>query len=322
MQVEEIVKEDTLDVMDDEKGGESGDGCNTLTKYELKRLEAEKRVKRINELMELIQKINEEIHLKNEEVKVHQTELQELLKVQIALPPMRQKREKRVKEVDSQEEEGTASGTRRREKVEKEKEEEPKKQLGTFSKFFFTPPPPPPPIEVLPTPSPSPSPFSPGGSGSGKRRARAVSYDEVDKKVRLENFEITDIFQLKNIDVDFVRECLEKCDVTGDIKLFRRIFTKGIPKDQQLLRYLGGKNYQTKRNGLWIDDMNAGYIKHVLMKIFEQSYMYANDFEHYGENIDRFLMNQEHINSFNDDKYIEKLMAQITNIVDIKVGDK
>jgi hypothetical protein len=126
----------------------------------------------------------------------------------------------------------------------------------------------------------------------------------------LENFEITDIFQLKDIDIDFVRECLEKCDIAGDIKLFRRIFTKGIPKDHQLLRYLGGKNYQTKRNGLWIDDLNAGYIKHVIVKIFEQSYLSVNDLEHYGDNIDRFLMNQEHINSFNDDKYIEKMIIE------------
>lgn len=280
-----------------------------LSKAELRKIEAEKRVKRIHELMELIEKSNEELQK-------YQSELMEVLKVHITIPQIRPRRERKAKDMDDSEKEdggsggGSSTGNVRREREPSIIDKKP----NSFNKFFFTPvveevkP-----IEVV-TPTPTPL--------LAKRRARAVSYDETDKKSRLENFEIVDIFQLKNVDVDFVRECLEKCDVTGDIKLFRRIFTTNIPKDKQILRFLGGKNYQTKRNGLWIDDLNASYMKHVIKKIFEQSYILVNDLEHYGENIDRFLMNQEHINSFNDDKYIEKLMAQITNIIDIKVGDK
>lgn len=280
--------------------------AETLSKYEMKKMETEKRVKRIHELIELVQKTSDELH-------EYQNELVDLLKVHIVMPSFRPRRERKGR---SENDEDENSG----------KEDVKKSAATIFNKFFFAPPTPEEPLSV-PVPvaitTETPSPVTPQ-TPSVKRRARAVSYDDLEKKskVRMENFEIVDIFQLKNIDVDFVRECLEKCDITGDIKLFRQIFTKGIPKDQQIIRYLGGKNYQTKRNGLWIDDLNAGYIKHVLLKIFESSYISVNDLEHYGDNIDRFLMNQEHINSFTDDKYIEKLIAQITNIIDIKVGDK
>ena len=52
---------------------------NNLSKSELKRIETEKRVKRIHELMELIDKANEEIQF-------YQDELWDLLKTQIKLP--------------------------------------------------------------------------------------------------------------------------------------------------------------------------------------------------------------------------------------------
>ncbi len=327
-QKSEIAEERKSEITEEQKTEEQKVAEEIHSKAELKRIEAEKRIKRIHELFDLIEKDQEELKKFQNELESHQNELTELVKAQIAAGQVRQKRDRKAKDVDEEcgnnSEKDAKEGKERRERERKERREKEekkeevveKKPPGAFSKFFFTPPPPPPPpVEPVFAPSSAtPSPI--------KRRARAVSYDEMDKKTRLENFEIADIFQLKNIDVDLVRECLEKCDVTGDIKLFRRIFTTGIPKDKQLLRYLGGKNYQTKRNGLWIDDLNASYMKHVIKKIFEQSYTIVNDLEHYGENIDRFLMNQEHINSFNDDKYIEKLMGQITNIIDIKVGDK
>ncbi len=296
----------------EEESGTKGEE-EVLSKAEARRLETERRIKRIHELLELIQKKSEEINSANQELNTYQNELCELVKSQVSFPLIRQRRERRNKESEDEEKGGGKGGKSGKEEVGGEK------KSPFFNKFFFVPPPPPVPP---PVPEPvshvshvkelTPSPI--------KRRARAVSYDELDKekKVKMENFEITDIFQLKSIDVDFVRECLEKCDISSDIKLFRRIFIRGIPKDQQLLRYLGGKNYQTKRNGLWIDDLNGSYIKHVLVKIYEQSYLQVNDLEHYGENMDRFLSNQEHIHEFGDDKYVEKLMNQITGIIDIK----
>jgi hypothetical protein len=34
--------------------------------------------------------------------------------------------------------------------------------------------------------------------------------------------------------------------------------------------------------------------------------------------VDQFLINQDHITQFDDDKYMEKLMSQISTIIDIK----
>ena len=159
--------------------------------------------------------------------------------------------------------------------------------------------------------------------GAGKkpvrRRARAVSFDETQKKARMENFEICDIFELKGIEPEFVRECLEKCDVTGDVKLFRQLFIKNVPKEQQILRFVGNKNYQCRRNGLWIDDHNGNYVRHVIRKIFEKSYLAVNELDHYDGKVDQFFANSEHILEISSgDKYMDSLMSHINQIVDIK----
>ncbi len=86
-----------------------------LSKSELKRIETEKRVKRIHELMELIDKANEEMQF-------YQDELWDLLKNQIKLPN-KQKRERKVrveKNDDEEEVEGDNSQVKRKEKKEKE----------------------------------------------------------------------------------------------------------------------------------------------------------------------------------------------------------
>lgn len=286
---------------------------NNLSKSELKRIETEKRMKRIHELMELIDKANEEIQ-------VYQEELWDLLKTQIKLPN-KQKRERKVKVEKHDEEEDALTSDENNGKKKEKKEKEIKdisKKISPFDRFFK------PHVneedkddkEVS-----DPIVLTKVDSIIRKQRARAVSYDDIDKNIKkkkIEHFEVTDIFQLEGIEPEFVRECLEKCDITGDIRLFRRLFIKNISKDQQIVRFLGGKNYQVKRNDLWIEDLNGIYIKTVLAKIFEKSYIVVNELEHYTGNIDQFLINQDHITQFDDDKYMEKLMGQISTIIDIK----
>jgi hypothetical protein len=273
---------------------------NNLSKSELKRLETEKRVKRTHELMELIDKANEEIQ-------IYQDELWELLKIQIKLPN-KQKRERKVKNDEE-------SSDENKKKKDKEVKDIPKK-LSPFDRFFKPP-------NVTKENDENIDSIIPliKIDSIKKQRARAVSYDDLDKSIKkkkIEHFEVIDIFQIEGIEPEFVRECLEKCDITGDIRLFRKLFVKNIPKDQQIVRYLGGKNYEVKRNDLWIDDLNGNYIKNVLAKIFEKSYIVVNELQHYNGNIDQFLINQDHITQFDDDKYMEKFMSQISNIIDIK----
>ncbi len=280
------------------------------SKVELKRVETEKRVKRIHELMELIDKANEEIQ-------IYQDELWDLLKTQIKLPN-KQKRERKARVYDDENKEEEAEGdhNKRREKKEKEKERDISKKISPFDRFFK-----PKEVESEENNEIQGKITLERVDSTKKQRARAVSYDDIDKNIKkkkIEHFEVTDIYQIEGIEPEFVRECLEKCDVTGDIRLFRRLFIKNIPKEQQLLRYFGGKNYQVKRNDLWIDDLNGIYIKSVLSKMFEKSYIIVNELDHYKDNIDQFLINQDHITQFDDDKYMEKLMAQITSIVDVK----
>ncbi len=279
------------------------DSTPSISKSELKRLETEKRIKRIHELMELIDKANEEIQ-------IYQDELWDLLKTQIKLP---QKRERKIRDKEKDEE----NENKKEKEKEKEKEKDISKKISPFDRFFK-------PIakeEEKKIEESEPIHIQRVDSLNKKQRARAVSYDDLDKSIKkkkIEHFEVMDIYQIEGIEPEFVRECLEKCDVTGDIRLFRRLFIKNIPKDQQLVRYFGGKNYQVKRNDLWIDDLNGIYIKSVLSKIFEKSYIVVNELDHYKANIDQFLINQDHITQFDDDKYMEKLMSQVTSIIDVK----
>ena len=65
------------------------------------------------------------------------------------------------------------------------------------------------------------------------------------------------------------------------------------------------------------DDTNGEYIINVILKNIELCYMKINNTDNYGDNIDQFLKNQEHINKLNDNKYKEKIMSQIIKLIDI-----
>ncbi len=325
-----------------EKSTEESSAAN-LTKAETKRLESEKRVKRIHELMVLIEKLNEDID-------AYHSELWELLRQQVVLLPVRQRRERKPKEIAAEGGSGSgeegedgmgqveaANGEKRVKSRLPPPQPIPPERAAMLEKFFRSKP-----DEAAAAATAKKDDFAQfglsyanipgnvpaevaakaeGGAGTGKRRARAraVSFDETQKKARMENFEICDIFELKGIEPEFVRECLEKCDVTGDVKLFRQIFIKNVPKEQQILRFVGNKNYQCRRNGLWIDDHNGNYVRHVIRKIFENSYMAVNDLDHYDGKVDQFFANSEHILAISsEDKYMENLMSHINQLVDIK----
>ena len=310
-----------------------------LTKAEAKRLDAEKRVKRIHELMVLIEKLNEDID-------AYHSELWELLRQQVVLLPVRQRRERKPREIatgsyaSGDDGDGTGGGEgggggggrhhvmppippERAAMLERFFRSKPEEagaaavKKDEFAHFGLT-------YANVPgnTPEEVAAKAAAGGGGAGKpvrRRARAVSFDEIQKKGRMENFEICDIFELKGIEPEFVRECLEKCDVTGDVKLFRQLFTKNVPKEQQILRFVGNKNYQCRRNGLWIDDHNGNYVRHVIRKIFEKSYLAVNELDHYEGKVDQFFANSEHILEISSgDKYMDNLMSHVNQIVDIK----
>jgi hypothetical protein len=351
---EEKIQEDRVS---EEKVQEESAAAN-LTKAEAKRLESEKRVKRIHELMVLIEKLNEDID-------AYHSELWELLRQQVVLLPLRQRRERKPKEIagaagSGSGEEGddghveaatggmghveAANGEKRVRSRHPPPQPIPPERAAMLEKFFRSKP-----DEATAASTAKKDEFAQfglsyanipgnvpgnstiestkkaeGGTGAGaggkrRARARAVSFDETQKKAKIENFEICDIFELKGVEPEFVRECLEKCDVTGDVRLFRQIFIKNVPKEQQILRFVGSKNYQCRRNGLWIDDHNGNYVRHVIRKIFENSYMMVNDLEHYDGRVDQFFTNSEHILAISsEDKYMDNLMNHINQLVDIK----
>jgi hypothetical protein len=65
------------------------------------------------------------------------------------------------------------------------------------------------------------------------------------------------------------------------------------------------------------DDTNGEYIVSTVLKNIELCYMKVNNMDNYGDDIDQFLKNQEHINRLHDIKYKEKIMALIISNIDI-----
>ena len=65
------------------------------------------------------------------------------------------------------------------------------------------------------------------------------------------------------------------------------------------------------------DDKNGKYIKETLIKNITMCYMKVNKLENYDADMEQFLKNQEHINNISEQKYMDKFLQKIVNIVDI-----
>ncbi len=128
------------------------------------------------------------------------------------------------------------------------------------------------------------------------------------RDLKLETFEIP---------VDFVKKCLEMNSMGGDIKLFKKMYIDGVPKEYLPIRHIR-KKFQYWLNGhMNDDDSNGSYIKDTITRNIESLYLKINMYENYQSNIDQFVNNQDHINKLSDEKHKEKFLLQIIPIVDL-----
>jgi hypothetical protein len=128
------------------------------------------------------------------------------------------------------------------------------------------------------------------------------------KNVRIEQFNIS-----KNI----ILECLNMHSLEGDIKLFKILYLNDITKDFYPLRYLNKKEYQYMNDNKWNNDTNGSYIKEIILKKnIARCYLKVNTIDNVKNNND-FIENQQHISKILDEKYQEKWLNKIKNLIKI-----
>lgn len=112
----------------------------------------------------------------------------------------------------------------------------------------------------------------------------------------------------------FIRKCLEMNSMIGDMKMFQKMYLENVSKEFYPIRYVK-KTYQYWLNGRMHDDIGGSYIKNTISRNIEILYMKMNTFEYYGEKVDKFMNNQEHICKLSDEKYKDKMLQQIIQII-------
>ena len=154
---------------------------------------------------------------------------------------------------------------------------------------------------------------------NNKKKIKKNSITEQTENIEnSKNYEYKDIKkEFFNIDDKFVKDCLNMNNLTGDIKLFKKLYIDNIPKEFYPIRHIQ-KNFQ-----YWLidhmvdDDMNGSYIKNIILSNIENCYLKVNTFENYSDNMEQFLKNQEHINKLSENKYKDNFLNKIIPLISI-----
>ena len=125
--------------------------------------------------------------------------------------------------------------------------------------------------------------------------------------------------KVKHFDIDekIIKKYLNMNSTNGDIQLFKKIYIENVAKEYIPIRHIKKKFQYWISDHMQDDDTNGEYIVNVVLKNIELCYMKVNNMDNYGDDIDQFLKNQEHINRLHDIKYKEKIMALIISHIDI-----
>ena len=123
-----------------------------------------------------------------------------------------------------------------------------------------------------------------------------------------------------DLDFDFVQKCLHGQSMQNDLKIFKKIYIDNIPCGYYSIRNIK-KKYQYWLSGTMNNDDDHGtYIKDTISSNIYNCYLKINNYDNYADDIDQFVKNQEYILNLNEQKYKDKLFAQIIKI--IQIGSK
>lgn len=120
-----------------------------------------------------------------------------------------------------------------------------------------------------------------------------------------------------DLDFNFVQKSLHGQSMQNDLKIFKKLYIDNIPCGYYSIRNIK-KKYQYWLNGTMNnDDDNGSYIKDTISTNIYNCYLKINNYDNYAEDIDQFVKNQEYILNLNEQKYKDKLFAQIIKIIQI-----
>ena len=125
--------------------------------------------------------------------------------------------------------------------------------------------------------------------------------------------------KVKHFDIDekIIKKYLNMNSTNGDIQLFKKMYIENVAKEYIPIRHIKKKFQYWISDHMQDDDTNGEYIVSTVLKNIELCYMKVNNMDNYGDDIDQFLKNQEHINRLHDIKYKEKIIALIISNIDI-----
>jgi len=120
-----------------------------------------------------------------------------------------------------------------------------------------------------------------------------------------------------NIDAEFIKNCLLMNSMNGDIRLFKKMYIDNVSKEYYPIRHIKKKFQYWINDHMEDDNTNGKYIKDTIIKNIEMCYLKINTYENFGNNSEQFMKNQEHIDNITEQKYKDKFLLQIINIINI-----
>ena len=128
------------------------------------------------------------------------------------------------------------------------------------------------------------------------------------KELKVEQFEIDD---------EFIKSCLLMNSMNGDIRLFKKMYIDNVSKEYYPIRHIKKKFQYWINDHMEDDNTNGKYIKDTIIQNIEICYLKINTYENFGNNSEQFMKNQEHIDNITEQKYKDKFLMQIINIINI-----
>jgi outer membrane murein-binding lipoprotein Lpp len=119
-----------------------------------------------------------------------------------------------------------------------------------------------------------------------------------------------------DIDNYYIIECLDMNSMEGELKIFKKIYIENVSKEYYPIRSIR-KKLQYWKDGIMNDDITNTYIKSTIIENIKDIYLNVNKFENYKDNIDQFFRNQNHISKLNEQKYQDKFLNEIIQIIKI-----
>lgn len=117
------------------------------------------------------------------------------------------------------------------------------------------------------------------------------------------------------LDNSFIKKCLESHTINADLKIFKKIYIEDIPNSCYSIRTIKGNYQYWLNNKMNDDDENGTYIKDIIIHNISNAYLEANNFDHYLQDNDLFIKNQEYILDMNKQKYKDKIFNNILKII-------